>query len=106
MQSIHSDLQAINWHTRFDALGSEEMTEVFTASIYATLTSCIHNRVVKCCDKDPPWITPRIKTAIKRKQKVYRIFCQRGRRDQDLNYVKNFRNETSRMILHAKGEYF
>ena len=50
------------------------MTEVITASIYATLTSYIPNKVVKCCDKDPPWITPGIKTAIKRKQKVYRNF--------------------------------
>ena len=106
MQSIHNDIQAIDWHTRFDALGSEEMTEVFTASIYATLTSCIPNRVVKCCDNDPPWITPRIKTAIMRKQKVYKNFCQRGRRDQDWNYVKHVRNETSRMILNAKEEYF
>ena len=106
IQSIHRDLQVIDWHTRFDALGSEEMTEVFTASIYATLTSYIPNRVVKCCDKDPTWITPRIKIAIKRKQRVYRNFCQRGRRDQDWNYVKHVRNETSKMILNAKEEYF
>ena len=106
MQSIRNDLQAIDWHTRFDALGSEEMTEVFTASIYATMTSYIPNRVVKCCDKDPPWITPRIKTAIKRKQRVYRNFCQRGRRDQDWDRVKHVRNETSKMILNAKEEYF
>ena len=106
MQSIRNDLQAIDWHTRFDALGSEEMTEVFTASIYATMTSYIPNRVVKCCDKDPPWITPRIKTAIKRKQRVYRNLCQRGRRDQDWDRVKHVRNETSKMILNAKEEYF
>ena len=106
MQSIHNDLHAIDWHARFDALGSEEMAEVFTALICATLTSCIPNRVVNCCDKDPPWITPRIKTAIKRKQEVYRNFCQQGRRDQDWNYVKYVHNETSRMILNAKEEYF
>ena len=106
LQSIHNDLQAIDWHVRFDTLGSEEMTEVFTASIYATLTSYIPNKVVKCSDKDPPWITPHIKTAIKRKQKVYRNFCRRGRLDQDWTYVKRVRNETSKMILNAKEEYF
>ena len=96
IQSIHNDLQSIDWHTRFDTLGSEEMTEVFTASIYATLTSYIPNKVVKCSDKDPPWITPHIETAIKRKQKVYRNFCRRGRLDQDWTYVKRVRNETSK----------
>ena len=32
-QRIHHDLRAIDRHTRFDTLGLEEMTEVFTASI-------------------------------------------------------------------------
>ena len=102
--SIHNDLQAIDWHTRFDTLGSEEMTEALTASIYATLTSYIPNKVIKCSDKDPPLITPLIKTAIKRKQKVYRNFCRRGRRDQDWTYVKRVRNETSKMSLNTKEE--
>ena len=82
------------------------MTEVFTVSIYATLTSYIPNKVIKCSDKDPPWITPLIKIAIKRQQKVYRNFCRRGRRDQDWTYVKRVRNEASKMFLNAKEEYF
>ena len=106
IQNIHHDLQAIDWHTQFDTLGPEEMAENFTSSVYTALSSYIPNKVVKCCDKDPPWINPGLKSAIKRKQKVYRNFCRRGRRPQDWTYVKSVRNETSKMILNAKEEYF
>ena len=82
------------------------MTEVFTESINSTLASYIPNRIVKFCDKDPPWISPHIKTAIKRKQKVYRDFCKRGRRKQDSSHAERIRNETSKMNLNAKEEYF
>ena len=106
IQNIQHDLQAINWNVRFGTLDSEKMIEVFTESIYTILASYIPNRVVKFCDKNPPWISPHIKSAIKRKQKVYRKFCKRGRRDQEWSYVKRVRNETSKMILNAKEEYF
>ena len=104
--NIQVDLQAINWNVRFGTLDSEKMTEVFTESIYTILASYIPNRVVRLCDNDPPWISPHIKSAIKCKQKVYRKFCKRGRRDQDMSYIKRVRNETSKIILNAKEEYF
>ena len=97
--------RANRWPFR-SAISTLLSSEVFTASIYATLPSNIPNKVVKCSDKDPPWITPHVKTAIKRKQKVYREFCRWGRRDQDWTYVKHVRNETSKIILNAKEEYF
>ena len=61
LENIQHDLQAINWNVRFGTLDSEKMTEVFTESIYTILASYIPNRVVKFCDKDPPWISPHIK---------------------------------------------
>ena len=88
VQNIHYDLQAINWNARFGTLDFEKMTEVFTESICTILASYIPNRVVTFCDKDPPWISPHTKSAIKRKHKVYRKYCKKGRRDQDWSYIK------------------
>ena len=87
-------------------LGSEEMAEVFTGVLYSTLSSHIPNKTVKCNDKDQAWITKELKSAIKRKHRVYRTFVQRGRRPEEWNLVKTIRNTTSRMILHAKESYY
>ena len=82
------------------------MTEVFTNNLYSIFSSNIPNKVVTCNDKDPPWITPQLKKSIKRKQKTYRNFVQRGRREEDWERVKSIRNATSKLIVKAKENYF
>ena len=63
-------------------------------------------KTVKCNDKDPPYITKELKSAIKRKHRVYRKFVQHGRSPEEWNLVRTIRNRTSRMILHAKESYY
>ena len=48
------------------------MTNTFTKKIYEIMSACIPNCVIKCDEKDPPWITHELKTAIKRKHRVFR----------------------------------
>ena len=94
--------RSIDWQSRFVGLGSNEMTELFTGTIFAILSAKIPNKVMKCNDKDPPWITPELKTAIKRKHRVFKEYKDRGRRLEDWNLVKEVRNETSTLITKAK----
>ena len=42
------------------------MTNTFTKKIYEIMSKCIPNCVIKCDEKDPPLITQKLKTAIKR----------------------------------------
>ena len=82
------------------------MSEVFTATIYSILYSNIPNKVVKGNDKNAPWVTAEVKTAIRRKHKVYKKFLQRGRKQEDWIKVKDVRKETSKIILDAKEKYY
>ena len=59
------------------------MAEVFTSVLYSILPSHIPNKTIKCNDKDPPWITKELKSAIRRKHRVYRKFVQRGRKPEE-----------------------
>ena len=63
---IRDLINDIDWQSRFVGLGSNEMTELFTGTIFAILSANIPNKVIQCNDKDSPWITPELKTAIKR----------------------------------------
>ena len=80
--------------------------ECFTQILVSTVTKNIPNKVIKIENKDPPWITPGLKTAIKRKHRVYKRFVQRGRRQEDWALVKNIRNETAKLITSAKEDYY
>ena len=103
---IKADLNAVDWKTLFTGLGSEDMADIFTNITYSILSENIPNKVIKCNDKDPPWITSELKTAIKRKHRVFKKFLDRGRRQEDWNLVKEVRNETSKMITDAKEKYY
>ena len=47
-----------------------------------------------------------IKTAIKRKHRVYNKYVRRGRKPEEWEYVRVTRNETSKIIPDAKETYF
>ena len=59
----------------------------------------ISNKIITCNDKDAPWITPKVKTAIKRNSRVYRKCVKRGRNTNDLN-------STNKFIKEAKLAYY
>ena len=48
----------------------KHMSNLFTETILSIFTDNIPNQIIKCNDKDPPWISSEIKTAIKRKHRV------------------------------------
>ena len=55
-----------------------------------------------CDNRDPPWMTTSLKSAIKREHRVYNKYVKRGRKPDDLEYVRTIRNQTSSKITQAK----
>ena len=105
-EEIWNTLLNIDWSFKFLDLTVDEMTSVFTASVMDIMLRYIPNKMIKCHDKDPPWITPEIKTAIKRKHRVYNKYVRQDRKPEEWEYVRVTRNETSKIITDAKETYF
>ena len=61
---------------------------------------------VTCNDKDVPWITSQVKSAIKRNSRVYRKWVDRGRNRHDRDHVRKVQNDTNKLIKHAKLSYY
>ena len=105
-EEIRNTLLSTDWSFEFSDLSVDEMTSVFTKLVMDIMHRFIPNKTIKCNDKDPPWITPEIKTAIKRKHRVYNKYVRRGRKPDEWEYVRVTRNETSKIITGAKETYF
>ena len=99
-------LNDINWESIFHGLGSEETKNICMDNSFSILSANIPNREIKCNDKDPPWVTPTLKAAIKRKFRLHRNFVRRGRNTEDWEQVRAARNETSKLMTSAKEKYF
>ena len=82
------------------------MVAILTNKLYANIKANIPSRILSFNDKDPPWITRQVKTAIKRKRGFFRKFMNSGRRPEDWQIFKTVRNETSRLVVNAKEMYY
>ena len=104
-QAIKDSINLINWFKIFDNKKAEEATEVFTKIIMDIMTKYIPNENVTVNDADAPWITPKIKTAIKRNHRVYRKWKSNGRNPEGKGYVKEVQIITNNLIQKAKMKY-
>ena len=106
VQMIIESINKINWTAFFDGLNPTEMVETFTKALSEIFSEYIPIKVVKFDDRDPPWMKRELKTAIKRKHRMYSKFVRRGRKQEDWDCVKNVQNLTSKMIANAKNDYY
>ena len=103
---IRKDLTDTNWHDLFLDLNVHEMSLIFSDVLMNTFSKYIPNRTVICNDRDAPWVTPALKTAIKRNTRVYKKWVQRGRKEEDHDNVRKIQNETNKLIKDAKHSYY
>ena len=103
---IKSAMGNIDWSTIFSGSDVDEMTQLFTAKCIDIFSQYIPNEIVTCDDRDPLWMTATLKSAIKRKHRVYNKYVKRGRKPNDWEYVRKVHNETCSKITKAKDEYF
>ena len=94
------------FESNFYSLHGTKLMVRWSHSYFTGFSREIPHRTIKWDDRDPPWITKELKTAIRRKHRVYRRYIERGKNPDDWCKVKTIRNETSRMIANAKNTYY
>ena len=62
---IRADLQNVNWHDLLYNLNVNEKSLLFTDVFLDIMNKHISSKIITCDEKDGPWITPKVKTAIK-----------------------------------------
>ena len=90
----------------FDGLDVNQAVDSLTTFFLSVIARHVPNREITCCDRDVPWITNDVKTAIKRKHRVYRRYVKRRRKPEDWTHVKQVKNDATKMITDAKNKYY
>ena len=84
----------------------DEMALVFTDTVLEIFSKNIPNKTVKFHDKDAAWITPQVKSAIKRNSRVYCKWNKRGRKPEERASVIEVQKQTDKLIKQAKNSYY
>ena len=93
----------MNWHGWFLNLNVSEKCFLFIDVFLDTMSYRILRKIITCNYKDAAWITPEIKTGIKRNSRVYKKWVRSGRMSGDLDKVRDVRNVTNKLIRKAKS---
>ena len=102
VDSIRNEISGTDWNSLFFNLNVSEMSIVFTDLFVGLISKYVPNKIITCNDKDAPWITPKLKTAIRRNARVYRKWVKRGRKEQEHDNVREVQNITNKLIKQAK----
>ena len=78
------------------------MSLVFADTFLSILSQHISNGIITCNDKDAPWITPKVKSAIRRNSRVYRKWVKRGKKHGDHDKVREVQNSTNQADILCK----
>ena len=104
-QAIKYSISLINWAKLLENKNADEATNTFSKIILDIMSKYIPNNNVTVNDADAPWITPQVKTAIKRNHRVFRKWKSKGRNPDGREYVKEVQKITNTVIDHAKSKY-
>ena len=66
----------------------------------------IRSKFVTFDDKDPPWMTDRIKNKIFKKDYIYKSYISNGKTAIDYQKLHDIGSEISQMISKSKKEYY
>ena len=103
---IRDELMNTNWYKLFFKLNVNEMSLLFSDILMGIFSKHISNKIITCNDRDAPWITQKLKTAIKRNSRVYRKWVKRGRNNDHYDKVREVQNSTNKLIKEAKQLYY
>ena len=80
---IQRSITNFDWKRAFTNLNINEQVDLFNKTLFNIFRNFIPHETIKCNPKDPPWINKHIKSAIRRKNRIYKKFISGGRKKKD-----------------------
>ena len=71
VHSIKNSIGSTDWEELFAGKSVDDMVSILTDKLLSIMSDNIPNKVVTVHDKDPPWVTSEVKSAIKRNRRVF-----------------------------------
>ena len=82
-----------------------QQVNIFIKTIINIFWNSILNKLVSFDDKNPPWMTEKLKEKMKWKHKVYRDYLKHGKTEAVYIYVYYAITEVSQLISENKDKY-
>ena len=82
------------------------MVYLFNRTIKNTLSNYIPHEIIICDDRDPPWITNRVKKLINEKNDTFQWYLHSNKDPKLFSNVEYLQNELKSLIEANKEKYY
>ena len=106
LSNIGERLSHINCKNALKDLNVKGHVEYLTSCILKVLSNFVPNKIIRCRDKDPPWITEEVKKICYKKAKIYENYVKNYHSAVDKDELVRVTSLTSNAIIKAKEKYF
>ena len=103
--SINRAINTIDWDELVANKTVESQASELNDLLLNIYSNYIPNKTVLCDEKDPPWMTNGIRTAIEMKNNAYKEYIRSGMRHNYYVRLENLTTEFSNLIRDTKTEY-
>ena len=94
---IKGSIQHFDW---------EDQVELFDNTLLNIFRNFIPDKTKKCSHKDPPWMNKEIKSALRRKNRLYKKYISGGKKQEDEVNLRQNTDFVSNLIATTKDYYF
>ena len=105
IDAIKRSLSLVNWEKRFHGKNVNEQVSLLNSSVLNVFENFVPNQTIRCNDKKPAWLTNEIKTALRKKNRVFKNYRRRGRNVDDEQKLSELSKSCTELIEHAKKTY-
>ena len=94
-------ISLFNWERAFNNLSANEKVDFLNSTSLNIFRNYIPNKIVKCSNKDPPWITKLINSKLEHKSKLTIKYYKKGQDPIVFDKLMNVSREYTEFILNA-----
>ena len=105
VEQINRAISLFDWESALSSLDVNEQVNHFNDTLLNIFRNFIPHKLIKCNNKDAPWITSEIKTCLRKKNRLYKKFISNGSSQEDLNNLNIHSNYCSELIRSSKKYY-
>ena len=96
----------VDWDGYFEGLDVDGRVSLLTDTIINIISNFVPNKIITVRNKDAMWMTTEVKRALREKSKIYVRYVKNGRRDEDLELLRQSQSRSRRAIKDAKKTYY
>ena len=103
-ECIKKSIESVNWEVMFNNKQFHKQISIFNEVLRNIFSNCTPNKLVTFDDRDPPWLNDFVKSKIKWKNQLHKIYTKNGYKYNDYVQLKEATVLVSQVIAKRKED--